>query len=62
MESKNQRIVKVPENIGTMTPEERRKVAEQIWENLSSKLAESRQRDPNLQALDEILDSRTNKD
>ena len=60
MESK--KVVKVPAGLESMTPEERRKVAEQLWETLSSQMKESRERDPNMVALDEILDQRTKKD
>jgi hypothetical protein len=61
VESKNQKIVQVPTDIGTMTPEERRKVAEQLWETLSSQILESRQRNPQMVALDELLDDKTSK-
>jgi hypothetical protein len=61
VESKNQKIVQVPTDIGTMTPEERRKVAEQLWETLSSQILESHKRNPQMVALDELLDDKTSK-
>lgn len=53
-ESEKPVILKVPENIGEMTAEQRRAVAESLWEQISASL-QPRPRDPQLEELDKAL-------
>jgi hypothetical protein len=53
-ESEKPVILKVPENLKEMTAEERRKVAEALWEQIAASL-QPRPRDPQLEELDKAL-------